>query len=174
MLGLGIFAAAFALYGLVAVRAERLGVSRALVFVVAGALVAVVGWAAPLPKDRPAGLLLHIAEVALALVLFADASRMGLVPLRRDAALPLRLIGPGMLSCHRSGGAARGVAAGDARLVGVRRAGGDPGPDRCSLCAPAVQDRRVPARIRSALDASPASMTDRRCRCCCCSSQAPP
>ncbi len=37
MLGLGIFAAVFAVYGLVAARAERVGISRPMIFVAAGA-----------------------------------------------------------------------------------------------------------------------------------------
>ena len=48
MLGLGIFAAVFAVYGLVAARAERAGLSRPLVFVVAGAVVALTGAVDPL------------------------------------------------------------------------------------------------------------------------------
>ena len=50
MIGLGIFAAVFAVYGLVAARAERWGVSRPFVFVVAGAVVALTGVVEPAPR----------------------------------------------------------------------------------------------------------------------------
>ena len=66
-------------------------------FVVAGAVVALTGVVEPLAAGKPASLLLSLAEIALALVLFADASRIGLARLRRGVGIPTRLLGPGML-----------------------------------------------------------------------------
>ena len=151
MLGLGAFAAVFAVYGLVAVRAERVGLSRPLVFVVVGALVALLGVEHPLLADRPAGLILNLAEIALALVLFSDAARLGFVRLRRGAGLPLRLLGPGVA-----------VSIGLGTLLGLWPLGGLDGwecavlaailsPTDVTLCAAAVRDERVPQRIRQAL-----------------------
>ena len=48
MIGLGIFAGVFAVYGLGAARAERAGLSRPFVFLVAGAVVALTGAVDPL------------------------------------------------------------------------------------------------------------------------------
>ena len=152
MLGLGIFAAVFAVYGLIAVRAERIGLSRPLVFVVAGAVVALTGAVDPLSSARPASLLLSLAEIALALVLFADASRVSLVRLRRRAGLPARLLGPGML-----------LSIGLGTVVGLWLFGALDGwecaalaailaPTDAALGAAVVEDERVPQRIRQALN----------------------
>ena len=100
MLGLGIFAAAFALYGLVAGRAERLGISRALVFVIAGAPSRPSGGLSRSRRIGPPDCCCR-SEVALALVLFADASRMGL---DRFAATPRWLCGLSDRACWQRPG----------------------------------------------------------------------
>jgi NhaP-type Na+/H+ or K+/H+ antiporter len=151
MLALGVFAAVFAVYGLVAVRLARAGLSRPLVFVIAGVVVAVTGATQPLSAGRPAGLLLTLAEVALALVLFADAARVRL-RLRRGAGLALRLLGPGMV-----------LSIGLGTLVGLLLLGALNGwecaalaailaPTDAALGAAVVEDERVPRRIRQALN----------------------
>jgi NhaP-type Na+/H+ or K+/H+ antiporter len=152
MIGLGIFAAAFAVYGLVAGRAERVGLSRPLVFVIVGAVAALTGAVDPLAGDEPASLLLSVAEIALALVLFADASRIRLAGLRHGAGLPARLLGPGML-----------LSIGLGTLLGLWLFGALDGwecaalaailaPTDAALGAAVVEDQRVPQRIRQALN----------------------
>ncbi len=152
MLGLGIFAAVFAVYGLIAVRAERVGLSRPLVFVVAGAVVALTGVVEPLAAGKPASLLLSLAEIALALVLFADASRISLARLRRGVGIPTRLLGPGML-----------LSIGLGTIVGLWLFGALDGwecaalaailaPTDAALGAAVVENERVPQRIRQALN----------------------
>ncbi len=152
MLGLGIFASVVAVYGLLAVRVERWGLSRPLVFVVAGAAVALTGAIAPLSGGEPASLLLSLAEIALVLVLFSDASRVNLARLRQGAGLPTRLLGPGMLGSIGLG-----------TLVGVFLFGRLDGwecaalaailaPTDAALGAAVVEDVRVPGRIRQALN----------------------
>ena len=88
MLALGIFAAVFAAYELAAAELDRYGISRPMVFLVAGALVALTGALDPVQGGEPTGVLLPIAEIALALVLFSDASGVNLVWLRRGLGLP--------------------------------------------------------------------------------------
>lgn len=151
MLALGIFAAALAAYELAATRLERLGISRPMVFVAAGALVAASGALEPLPGGEPAGVLLPLAEIALALVLFADASRVNLAWLRRDYRVPLRLLGPGML-----------ITIGLGTLLGLWLFDGLDGwecaalaailaPTDAALGAAVVEDERVPGPVRQAL-----------------------
>jgi NhaP-type Na+/H+ or K+/H+ antiporter len=152
MIGLGIFAAVFAIYGLVAARADRAGISRPFVFLVAGAIVALTGALDPLASGRPAGALLPLAEVALTLVLFADASRVTLAQLRERTGLAARLLGPGML-----------LTIGLGTLVGLLLLGALDGweaaalaailaPTDAALGAAVVEDERVPHRIRQALN----------------------
>ncbi len=142
----------FAVYGLVAARAERASLSRPFVFLVAGAVVAVTGAVDPVAGVRPTGLLLDLAEVALTLVLFADASRVTMGQLRRGGSLPERLLGPGML-----------LSIGLGTLVGLWLLGGLDAwecavlaailaPTDAALGAAVVEDQRVPQRIRQALN----------------------
>lgn len=152
MLGLGIFAAVFAVYGLVAARLDRLGLSRPLVFVAAGALVALTGAADAFVEDRPAGILLALAEIALALVLFADASRITLTALRGGSALPGRLLGPGLILSIGLGTLAGlwllGVLdAWECAILAAILA-----PTDAALGAAVVEDVRVPKRVRQALN----------------------
>lgn len=152
MIGLGLFAAVFAVYGLVAARADRAGISRPLVFLLAGVLVALTGALDPLVAGKPVGVLLPIAEVALALVLFADASRVTLAQLRERTGLAARLLGPGMLLTIGLGtlaglwllGALDGWEA--AALAAILA------PTDAALGAAVVEDERVPQRIRQALN----------------------
>jgi NhaP-type Na+/H+ or K+/H+ antiporter len=151
MLALGIFAAAFAAYELAATELGRLGISRPMAFLAAGAFVTLTGALEPLSGGEPAGVLLPLAEIALALVLFTDASRVNLAWLRRDYGVPLRLLGPGML-----------MTIGLGTLIGLWLFGGLDGwecaalaailaPTDAALGAAVVEDRRVPGSVRQAL-----------------------
>ena len=152
MLGLGIFAAVLAIYGFVAVRAGNVGLSRPLVFVAAGVVAALIGFSEPIAGDRPVSLLLGLAEIALTLVLFTDASRISLSRLRWGGGLPLRLLGVGML-----------LSIGLGTLTGLLLLGVLDGwecallaavlvPTDAALGAAVVEDERVPLRIRQALN----------------------
>ncbi len=152
MLGLGIFATVFAVYGLVAVRAAQRGISRPLVFVIAGIAAAITGALDPLLGEQPASVLLTLAEIALALVLFADASRISVASLRRGAALPLRLLGPGMLLSIGLGTLAAlwlfgALDAWECAVLAAILA-----PTDAALGAAVVEDERVPHRVRQALN----------------------
>jgi sodium/hydrogen antiporter len=151
MLGLGIFAAVFAVYGLIAVRAERIGVARPLVFVAAGMAATLTGAVEPLADGEPRSMLLVVAEIALALVLFADASRVNLALLRRGAGVPMRLLGPGMLLSMGLGTVAAvwlfdGLDGWECAALAAILA-----PTDAALGAPVVEDERVPQSIRQTL-----------------------
>ena len=75
---------------------ERLTLTAPILFVVAGVLLT-HGPLATLGFVPSAGLVKSLAELTLVLVLFSDASRVGLRDLHSDMGLCLRLLGSG---CH--------------------------------------------------------------------------
>ena len=88
MTGLTIAAVAFVLYSLVASRLDRVSISAPLVFVVAGVLVGpAVSDTLPGELGGESGKLL--AELTLAMLLFADASTVRLRDVRSDASSQL-------------------------------------------------------------------------------------
>jgi sodium/hydrogen antiporter len=144
---LAIVAALVFAWGSLSARLERFDVTAPIAFVLAGLLLthgplAVLG-AAPSTQ-----LIKELAEFTLALVLFADASRVGLHELRADAGLYLRLlgialplaIGLGTLLALALGG---GSSVWLALLVGAALA-----PTDAALGAGMMTHPAVPARIR--------------------------
>ena len=87
---------------------DRLNVTGALVFAVAGYLLGNPTWG-PLAVDVATPSIHRLAELALALLLFADAARVNVSQLRRDISFPGRLLGIGL------------PALGDPRLARRRR-----------------------------------------------------
>lgn len=152
MMGLGIFAAVFVVYGLVAARAERAGISRPMIFVAAGAGVALIDAVDPPPGGQDAGILLALSEIALALVLFADASRVNLGRLRRGASAPIRLLGPGMLLSIGLGTAVGALLLGGLDLWECAALAAILVPTDAALGAAVVDDERVPRFIRQTLN----------------------
>jgi NhaP-type Na+/H+ or K+/H+ antiporter len=76
-------------------RLERTVLTGPMLFVAAGLLAGteVLGW---LDLGIESGAVRVLAEATLTLVLFADASRIDLAALRREIALPARLLGIGL------------------------------------------------------------------------------
>ena len=112
---LAIVAALIFGWGALSARLERFDVTAPIIFVLAGLLLthgplAVLGVA---PNNE---LIKELAEFTLALVLFSDASRVGLHELRVDAGLYVRLLGGalpltiGWAPCSRS--RSRGLTSG--------------------------------------------------------------
>src|ERR1700739_1614749 len=92
---LAIVAALIFAWGTVSARLERFDVTSPILFVIAGLVLphgplAVLGFA-PSPEAVKV-----LAEVTLVLVLFSDASRVGLRDLRAELGLFLRLLGIGL------------------------------------------------------------------------------
>lgn len=151
--GLGVafvFAVGLVLWGLGSARLTRWNVTAPLAFVVWGVLaVGVLGI-----SDVTAGshVVREIAEFALALVLFSDAARVNVHSLRRDAGVPARLLGIGLPLTIGLGIAAALLCFTDvdpwvAAVIGAALA-----PTDAALGSVVVEDARVPARIRRALN----------------------
>src|SRR5262249_8541091 len=92
---LAVVAAALLVYAGVSRRLESSVVSSAMLFLTVGLLTGgeVLGW---FDLEIGSGAVRALAEVTLTLVLFADASRIDLRTLRKELALPARLLGLGL------------------------------------------------------------------------------
>src|SRR3954451_12900564 len=131
-------------------RLERLNVSGAMFFTTAGLLVGPVLGLLDLEVHGEQVKLL--AEITLTLVLFADASRISLRALRREFAVPVRLLAIGLPLTIGAGtviGAAviPGVSIAEALVLAIVLACTD-----AALGQAVVSDERVPSRIRQGLN----------------------
>jgi len=129
----------------------RTGLTPAIFFLSTGILLgdAVLGWFA---VDADGAALRLIAETTLALVLFADASRINIGLLRRELAVPSRLLGIGLPLTIVAGTAAAyvllpGLTIVEAALLAIAVA-----PTDAALGQTVVSDERVPSRIRQGLN----------------------
>ena len=146
LLALAIFA-----YALTAVRLDRLSISGPIVLVTVGALVgpAGVGAVTAPATSEPFRVL---AELTLALLLFSDASTIGLREAGGIAWLPARLLAVG-LPLTIAGGALVGwllfpaFGVGFALLLGSILA-----PTDAALSLPVLLDRAIPVRIRRTIN----------------------
>jgi NhaP-type Na+/H+ or K+/H+ antiporter len=148
---LAIAAGAVIVWLLVSRRAERFNISPALALVLVGVLLANGPWAV-IEVDLHTESVTRLAEATLALVLFCDASRVSLRRLRADVDLPVRLlviglpltillgIGVSILVVPHTG---VWVAAAIAAIVA---------PTDAALGASILADKRIPGRIRQALN----------------------
>ena len=105
-----------------------------------------------LDLSRTSSTVRTLAEATLALVLFSDASRINLSKLRRDANVPLRLLGVGLPLTIVLGALAAAAIFGqisveEALIVGVVLA-----PTDAALGQAVVTEPRIPARIRQGLN----------------------
>src|SRR3954449_9947496 len=137
-------------YATVSRRLERLNVSGAMFFTSAGLLVGPVLGLLDLEVHGEQVKLL--AEITLTLVLFADASRISLRALRREFAVPLRLLGIGLPLTILAGALAGavvvpGVSLPEALVLAIVLACTD-----AALGQAVVSDERVPSRIRQGLN----------------------
>jgi NhaP-type Na+/H+ or K+/H+ antiporter len=82
-------------WGILSARLERFDVTAPITFVLAGLLLT-HGPLAPLGYAPSHELIKQLAEITLVLVLFSDASRVGLRDLRPDIGLSVRLLGIGL------------------------------------------------------------------------------
>jgi sodium/hydrogen antiporter len=138
-------------YALVSGRLAQTVVTSAMVFLTAGIVLgdAVLGWFTIGPSGATLRL---IAESTLALVLFTDASQIDLRTLRRELAVPVRLLSIGLpLTIVAGVGAALltipGLTLVEAALLAIAVA-----PTDAALGAAVVSDERVPSRIRQGLN----------------------
>jgi NhaP-type Na+/H+ or K+/H+ antiporter len=143
---LAIVAALVFAWATLSARLERLDVTAPITFVAAG-LVLTHGPLAPLGFTPPPELVRALAESTLVLVLFTDASRVGLRDLRADMTLCLRLLIVGLpLTIGLGTLLALPLVGGGiwlALLVGAALA-----PTDAALGAAMMDNPAVPARIR--------------------------
>ena len=131
-------------------RLQLLNVSGAMFFTTAGLLVGpVLGL---LDFEVESELVKRLAEITLTLVLFADAARISLPALRRELAVPLRLLGIGLPLTILVGAIAGtvvlpGVGLAEALVLAVVLACTD-----AALGQAVVSDERIPSRIRQGLN----------------------
>ena len=93
-----------------------------------------------------------LAEVTLALVLFADASRVNVRSLRTDAALPARLLGIGLPLTIGAGAGAAALLFGGSGLWVAAAIGAIVAPTDAALGASIMGDNRVPSGVRRLLN----------------------
>jgi sodium/hydrogen antiporter len=138
-------------WGLVSARLERWDVTAPIAFLVFG-LGAANGPLALIHLNLHSSDVRSLAEITLALVLFADASRVNVTALRADVSLPGRLLGVGL---PLTIGAGTAVAAGLFTGAGLWLAaalGAIVAPTDAALGASIILDERVPAAVRRALN----------------------
>jgi NhaP-type Na+/H+ or K+/H+ antiporter len=144
---LAIVAALVFAWGMLSARLERFDVTAPITFVLAGLLLT-HGPLAPLGFAPSHELVKDLAEVTLVLVLFSDASRVGLRDLRADTGLCVRLLGIGLpltigLGTLLALALFHGMSIWLALLVGAALA-----PTDAALGAGMMVNPAVPARIR--------------------------
>jgi sodium/hydrogen antiporter len=142
-----IIAALIYVWGVFSARLERFDMTAPIVFTVAGLLLT-HGPLTPLGVKPSEELVKVLAEATLALVLFSDASRVGLRHLRADLGLCLRLLGIGLPLTIAAGtllalALPGGMTIWTALLVGAALA-----PTDAALGAGMMVNPAVPARIR--------------------------
>ena len=148
---LAVVSACVIIWGLVSARLERWDVSAPIAFVVLG-LVVTHGPTAVIHFNLHSSTIRSLAEVTLALVLFADASRVNVRALRADAALPARLLGIGLPLTIGAGAATAALLFGSSGLWVAAAIGAIVAPTDAALGASIMQDERVPSGVRRLLN----------------------
>jgi NhaP-type Na+/H+ or K+/H+ antiporter len=148
---LAVFSACVIVWGLVSGRLERWDVSAPIAFVVLGVVVT-HGPTTLVHFTLHSSTIRSLAEVALAIVLFADASRVNVRALRADAAIPGRLLGIGLPLTIAAGVATGAVLFGSSGLWVAAAIGAIVAPTDAALGASIMSDERVPAGVRRTLN----------------------
>ncbi|HUV92557.1 MAG TPA: cation:proton antiporter [Anaerolineales bacterium] len=137
--------------GLISRRLERTVITGPMIFTIAGMLLF---FAAPVivEKERHTETILLISEIALVLVLFTDATRIGLRAVTKGEKLPARLLGIGMPLTIIVGTITgkllfTGLTIWEAAILATVLA-----PTDAGLGQVVVNSRLVPVRIRQALN----------------------
>ena len=144
---LAIVAALIFAWGTVSARLERLDVTGPITFVVAG-LILTHGPLAILGITPPPELVKALAEATLVLVLFTDASRVGLRDLRTDLGPCVRLLAIGLPLTIGLGTLLAFALFGKAGIWLALLVGAALAPTDAALGAAMMDNPAVPARIR--------------------------
>ncbi len=146
-----IIAAVILLYALVSERLANWSVSGPLVFVVAGIVLGpsaldIVG------GDFGEGGVELLAEATLVLILFVDATRIDLRVLRKQLAIPARMLGIGLPLTVAAGAVIGSALLSDLTLLEAALVAAVLAPTDAALGQAVVSDKRVPVRIRQGLN----------------------
>ena len=138
-------------YAAVSGRLQRTRVSQAMVFVSVGLLLGnrvldIVD------VDAASQFVRHLAEVTLALLLFTDAVRINRGSLRREAKVPVRLLGVGLPLTIVAGTAAAMLVFPSLDLWTAAALATILAPTDAALGQPVVSNRRLPSRLRQGLN----------------------
>ena len=144
---LAVVSACVIIWGLVSARLERWDVSAPMAFVVLGVVVT-HGPTSIVHFTLHSSTIRGLAEVTLALVLFADASRVNVRALRADAVLPARLLGIGLPLTIGAGAATAALLFGGSGLWVAAAIGAIVAPTDAALGASIMTDERVPSGVR--------------------------
>lgn len=117
----------------------------------AGFLIGNQAWG-PVPVDVDAPSVHLLVELTLALLLFSDASRVSLPTLRRDVGIPARLLGVGLPAAVILGTLAAALLFSDLVWALALFIGAALAPTDAALSSQVIEDERVPARVRRALN----------------------
>ncbi|MTE24937.1 cation:proton antiporter [Microbacterium sp. ZXX196] len=148
---MAIIAALILVWSAVSRPLDRRGVTSALFFTAAGATVVAL-WPSAVDLDIDTLGAEHVAEVALCLLLFSDATRLDLATLRREAGWPARLLLIGLPLAMIAGAAAGFLLFPDLPLAAVLLLATMLAPTDAALGRKVVSDEAVPPRVRQALD----------------------
>ncbi|TDD64936.1 sodium:proton antiporter [Jiangella aurantiaca] len=151
MTGLAVLAVVFIGYSAVAARLGRWSITAPMVFIAAGALIGPHGLGI-LDVATDVEAVKIIAEVTLALILFADASSLRWREVRLDATLPARLLLLGFPLTVLAGAMAGWWLIPAAGWATAALAASMLAPTDAALGLGVFTDRSVPARIRRALN----------------------
>lgn len=144
-------AVVFIAYSLVAVRLDRWSVTAPMVFVATGAAIGLLApdWVGFLGEPEPVKL---IAELTLALLLFADASTLRWRELREDGGLPARLLLIGFPLTVLAGFGVGLAMVPDAPWAAAALIAAILAPTDAALGLGVFTNRSVPGRIRRAIN----------------------
>jgi NhaP-type Na+/H+ or K+/H+ antiporter len=148
---LAVVAAVVLGYAAVSRRLNGTIVTAPIVFVTAGLVTGgeALGW---LDLSIGSGEVRTLAEATLTLVLFADASRIDLRALRREIALPARLLGIGLPLTIVAGAAAGAAVLGQLTWIEALVLAIVLAPTDAALGQAVVTDPRLPVRIKQGLN----------------------
>jgi len=129
----------------------RVNISGPLVFTAAGYTLANPDWG-PLSVYYEAPSIHVVAEITLALLLFADASRVSIAEVKRDIRFPARLLGLGLPMSVLLGSLLAAWLLDDISWALAGFVGATLAPTDAALSAQVINDERIPMRIRRALN----------------------
>jgi NhaP-type Na+/H+ or K+/H+ antiporter len=143
-------------YALVSRRLQASVISAPMVFLAGGIAMEAAGVSDLASAGAEGAELTHVGlvfvELALALTLFTDAARIDFAKLRRQAKLPARLLGIGLPLTIALGMVVALLLLGDLEIWEAALLAAVLAPTDAALGQAVVSDKRVPGRIRQALN----------------------